>query len=356
MLDIPSEKFNTRIDQVPEEIRDIFFSEKLDNITDALEKECSLNVDQWFELSKILQYVVLGFISSKDLFDHLKKIPGLNQNAAVSIYQKINSDLLASLQQKIDDNYLVFRLGVVDDASVQTPQTSSSVNLKAPQASEGSVLNLRKESNPSQVISFGSASQAPTTSFSSQVSDQKISSTESAPAPESKKLFELSTKDKWDIQKKEFVAAQDAPQKNTSLASADVTNKSKEESVVFQQTKIDQPSSSPMVANQKQPPSPDKIVLQNGPVIIHTHDDSVAASRPTAQFRDFSWGGFRGSMHATQDVQSKGVTSSAQVQIPQTSAGDPVRKDFFEKESGQGENASKNEQDKKGFFSLFNKQ
>ncbi|MFA6494778.1 MAG: hypothetical protein WC246_00195 [Candidatus Paceibacterota bacterium] len=227
MIRISREQINERWENISQVLRDAIFSIVNDHHLDRIAEKNQITPDNRYDLEKIVDLVFLGFLPYRDAMRELQEVLAVNEKTALAVYQEIDANLFEPIRKDIEDNYLKFKVGVIDAASVQKPDVVSQINLKTPEP-EGTV-NLKKEEAGPRILAMKESGgtgafvpprasrplQQKETSPSSEPSIiQKKQDVEGAsrrpvpPSPDSEKdIFSLSTKDLWGIENENIAAS-----------------------------------------------------------------------------------------------------------------------------------------------------
>lgn len=216
-----------RWDETPDILREAAFSDVNESILDDIAIEFRFSDSQRADTAYLCLLVFLGFVSYRNVMQELQDEFRLDPTTALALYQEIDAKLFEPIRKEIEDNYLKFKVGVVNEASVQKPDVASEINLKTAQP-EG-MVNLKKEDAGPKILAVGESgnsgaytSPAPRPSIQQQAASsfgpsiiQKKQDVESAarpavaPVPPSpqRDIFSLSTKDRWGIENENIITS-----------------------------------------------------------------------------------------------------------------------------------------------------
>ena len=214
-----------RWDESSDVLHEAVFSDVNELTLDNLAEKFRLSDDQRADMAHLCLLVFLGFVSYRNVAQELQSELGLDAATALSLYQGIDAKIFEPIRKDIEDNYLKFKIGAVDEASVQKPSVVSQVNLKTPQP-EGTV-NLKKEDTGPKILSVGGLgagdvpaprplvgqefSPAPSTRGPSIIQKKQdvVSAARSTVVPPQtdRDIFSLSPKDRWGIENDDIIAS-----------------------------------------------------------------------------------------------------------------------------------------------------
>ena len=224
MQHLSRQQLLARWDESSDVLRGAIFSDVNESIFDNLEGKFHLSDGQRADMAHLCLLVLLGFISYRNVAQELQDGLGLGAATALSLYQEINTKIFGPISKEIEDNYLKFKTGAVDEASVQKPSVVPQVNLKTPQP-EGTV-NLKKEDTGPKILSVGGfgaqngpvshplakqgSSVPPSGPSMLQKKEDVVAASRPAvrqPQDGGKDIFSLSPKDRWGIETENIVAS-----------------------------------------------------------------------------------------------------------------------------------------------------
>lgn len=214
-----------RWDESSDVLHEAVFSDVNELTLDNLAEKFRLSDDQRADMAHLCLLVFLGFVSYRNVAQELQSELGLDAATALSLYQGIDAKIFEPIRKDIEDNYLKFKIGAVDEASVQKPSVVSQVNLKTPQP-EGTV-NLKKEDTGPKILSVGGLgagdvpaprplvgqefSPAPSLGGPSIIQKKQdvVSAARSTVVPPQtdRDIFSLSPKDRWGIENDDIIAS-----------------------------------------------------------------------------------------------------------------------------------------------------
>ena len=216
-----------RWDETPDMLREAAFSDVNESILDDAATEFRFSDSQRADMAYLCLLVFLGFVSYRNVMQELQDEFRLDPTTALALYQELDAKLFEPIRKDIEDNYLKFKVGVVDEARVQKPAVVSEINLKT--AEPEGMVNLKKEDAGPKILAVGESgssgayvSPAPrppiqqqaASSFGPSIIQRKQdvvsparSATAPVPPPTDKDIFSLSTKDRWGIENEDIIAS-----------------------------------------------------------------------------------------------------------------------------------------------------
>ncbi len=147
MFDVTQEQIGQRWDSLPDEIRELVFSDVAADFIDKTCQEEHLPKEKISDVSRVTGYVLYGFIHPEDLPKELANELQIDSRVATAIAQKINDRIFTPLGSLIDNLYApISPLGTapvvpqiieaVDPAKADAPKIiSTGVPVSAPVAS-----------------------------------------------------------------------------------------------------------------------------------------------------------------------------------------------------------------------------
>lgn len=225
MIAIDQQKIRDRSEEIADTLLLTIFAPQTDVVLDEVAQKNNFSSDQRHDIERLVQCVLLGFLPARGLYDQIKDLTRGGDGVVLPIYQEIDAKIFEPIRKDIEDNYLKFKIGAVDEASVQKPSVVSQVNLKTPQP-EGTV-NLKKEDTGPKILSVGGLgagdvpaprplvgqefSPAPSTRGPSIIQKKQdvVSAARSTVVPPQtdRDIFSLSPKDRWGIENDDIIAS-----------------------------------------------------------------------------------------------------------------------------------------------------
>lgn len=322
---IPREKILLRRSLISQTLVDEIYSGVNDQILLQLQEIYKFSDDVLFAIEKKCQYVLLGFLRTKDLFEELVQEVKLDSKTALAVYQTLDEKIFSRLRSDIENTYKLFQVeSVVPDTLVSPIQTKEQVVLRKESSPETITLSFKDtppQASINQMTSINNISQVRNTTPSPQIT-QPNSQTVNIPA-----FSAISTPPP--------VSLGESVQGNLSPSQMRVTPVSSQNQIIApskvipaslpsQNTNTSATKAGPtsILNSGQQTVSPSMFAIPNtqstaeGPMVLHKKEEVSSVGQSTAgrTYRQMSFGSFMGAFKTPQNKETN--ISRAEIEIP----------------------------------------
>ncbi len=143
-MNIDRNKILIRRDVIPDILREEIYGIQNDQILDNLQTKFQLSEDVRFLIEGKMQYVFLGFLRIKDLFEELVQDVKLDSKTALAVFQELDQKVFANHRAEIENNYRNFQTGSrITPEEVEPIKTQEQVLLRKENSPETVDLSLK---------------------------------------------------------------------------------------------------------------------------------------------------------------------------------------------------------------------
>ncbi len=149
MLTISKQQLYNRYDSLPQELKDLFFSEEADGFLSTIGEEHHLSDEKISLLATNVGDVILGFIHPDDLAKYITADLGVDARLAQALATEIEKKIFASLLTELRQNYK--GMAATAPASVDSGITKTELVYKEP---EHPAMVLAEEAKPAELKTY----------------------------------------------------------------------------------------------------------------------------------------------------------------------------------------------------------
>ncbi len=302
-MNIAREDVLVRRSLISQTLVDEIYSGTNDQVLLQLQETYQFSDTVLFAIEKKYQYVLLGFLRTKDLFEELVQEVKLDSKTALAVYQALDEKIFSRLRGEIENTYKLFQTNNTPEQVVSPIQTKEQVVLRKETSPETVALSFKDVPTPTPLPQENpvprvvqqptpiSLKTSPASSFNQPVGIAPNNTP--APAPVSlesttQKVVPLSPP-----------VPPYAPKTNT-VPSAQVPVQNVGEQKISQA----------MFAVPHTAPSTD------GPMVLHKKEEISSVGQSTAgkAYRQMSFGSFMGAFKSPQNKETN--ISRAEIEMP----------------------------------------
>lgn len=305
-MNIPREEILLRRNLISQLLLDEVYSGSNDQILLQLQETCAFSDAVMFAIEKKYQYVLLGFLRVKDLFEELTQDVKLDSKTALVVYQTLDEKIFSRLRGEIENTYKMFQTENVSEGSVAPLKTQERVVLHRDLPPETVTLNFKDVPTQKEDRSKSEIISPKPTPQTTQDSPHLVNLSNTSPAPLSVPVPPPASLGTY-VQKNTS-----NPVSQVGVAPALPQNQSVVSSVKMNQSQKTEPQtvSPSMFAIPGTSPSSD------GPVVLHKKEEVSSVGQSTAgkAYRQMSFGSFMGAFKSPQNKEAN--ISRAEIEMP----------------------------------------